>query len=91
MLLHVDQAEEEIYLLVTTGDLLEQDMLEALVEANERGVTIFAEVPEKAARTRLHDTIPDCRVAITDLHLDPITDEYRTPGRLMMVDQDTVP
>lgn len=90
MLMHIDEAEEEVYLLVSTGDLLEQELLEALDEANERGVTIFAEVPEESARNRLHEVIPDCRVAITDLPIESMKVDDREPGRLMMVDQNTV-
>lgn len=90
MLMHIDDAEEEIYLLITTEDLLEQELLEALGDANERGVTIFAEVPQESVRTRLHETIPDCRVAITDLPVEQLSVEDREPGRLMMVDQETV-
>lgn len=90
MLMHIEQAEDEIYLLVATEELLDQDLLDALAEANERGVTIFAEVPQESARNQLYETVPGCQVAITDLTLEPMTVGNREPGRLIMVDQDTV-
>lgn len=90
MLMHIEQAEEEIYLVVATEELLDQDNLDALAEASERGVTIFAEVPQESARKQLYETVPGCRVAITDLPLESMTGENHEPGRLLMVDQDTV-
>lgn len=90
MRMHVDAAEERIYLLLGDGELLEQEVLASLAEASGEGVTIYAEVPSEAAKERLKNAVPDCRVAITELPLESITLDDRKPGRLVMIDDTTV-
>lgn len=88
--MHAGNADEEIYLLVGAEELLEEEVLDALAGASDDGVTVFAEVPSESARDRVHEAVPDSRVAISDLPLEAVTVEDREPGRLLMVDRETV-
>lgn len=88
--MHVDDATDEVYLLVGDEELLEPEVLDALDEATEEDVAVFAEVPSESARDRLHDAVPAADVAITDLPLESMPVEDREPGRLLMVDRETI-
>jgi sugar-specific transcriptional regulator TrmB len=87
--MHVDDATAEVYLLVGDEELLEPEVLDALDEASE-DVDVFAEVPSESARDRLHDAVSGANVAITDLPLESMTVDGREPGRLLMVDRETI-
>lgn len=87
---YVDDAEEDVYFLTADEALLEREVLDAMAEASEAGVAILAELPTEAARDRLHDAIPDARAAISDPPLETPTTDDRAPGRLLMVDRETV-
>lgn len=88
--MHIQHANDEIYLLVAHEDLLEDDLLDALRGAIDGGVTVFVEVPTEAAADRIHDELRDARVAVVDFteHEAPIVEQ--SAGRLLMVDRETV-
>ena len=88
MKMHIEEAQEEIFLVLGEESLLNQDILRALANASEQGVTIFAEVPTEEVRDQLHDVIPDSRVTISDLPLSAIDD--KVPGRLLLIDENAV-
>lgn len=90
VIMHVENAEEEVYLLIGDEELLEDDVLEALRGAHDRGISVYAEVPSETARVRLHETDPGIRVAISQLPLESVAVEDRKPGRLLLVDRETV-
>lgn len=86
--MHIENAEAEVYLLIGEEDLLEQEVIDSLVAAVDEGVTVYAEVPTSEAKARLHDAVPECRVTVTELDLGAF--EGREPGRLLMVDRETI-
>lgn len=88
MKMATDEAQNEIFLVLGDDSLLDQDVIETLADASDRGVTIYAEVTSEEGRDRLHDAVPDCRVTISDLPKLAIDDKM--PGRLMLVDQEAV-
>lgn len=88
--MHIGRASDDVYLLVAHGDLLDDDLIEALSEATEEGVNVFVEVPSESAREAIHDRLPEAQVAVVDFtdHQTPIADQHA--GRLLMVDRETV-
>ena len=88
MKMHIKEAQEEIYLVLGDESLLDENILTALANASDQGVTIYAEVPSEDVRERLHTEIPVCRVTISDLPLSTI--DEKVPGRLLLVDQKAV-
>ena len=90
LLTHLEDAEEEVFLLVAEEGLLDGELLEALGDAADRGVTVYAEVPTESARARVNDAVPDARVTVTDLHVRSTLLEEREPGRLALIDHETV-
>lgn len=87
--MRVDDADEEVYLLLVKEGLLEEDVIAALREATDRDVSVLVEVPSAPVRDRLHDAVPGCGVAISD---PPIAASFgdHEPGRLAMIDRETV-
>lgn len=90
IVMHTGKAEDEVYLLVGAEELLEAEVLDALADASEDGVTAFVEVPSESARDRVHEVAPNVEVAVSDLPLESVTVENREPGRLLMTDRKTV-
>lgn len=90
VIMHADDAEDEIYLHIADEDLLEPEVLDVLSNAYDRGVRILVEVPSESARERVYDTIPEARVAISDLSFDPLPEGEHRPGRLLMIDRETI-
>lgn len=88
--MHVGNATEDVYLLVGHEELLEADLLGALADARERGVTILVEVPSSSARERVHDVVPEAHVAVTDFAATVHPEMDQDPGRLLMVDHETI-
>lgn len=86
----IADATEEVYLVVADDQLLDCDLLEALERAAADGVRIYAEVPTAAARETVHEAVPAAKVARTPLPLESLAVEDCTPGRLVLVDRETV-
>lgn len=88
--MHVDEATEEIYFHVSHEESLESEILDALAQATDRGVVVRVEVPNESARSRVHETVPAARVAVSDLQFDSVSEGEEEPGRLLMVDRETI-
>lgn len=88
--MHIDDATEEIYLHIGHEELLEPDLLDELGAADDRSLTIYAEVPSETLKQTLHERIPAANVAVSDLSLSEITTGDGSPGRLLMVDRETI-
>lgn len=87
---HVREAEREVYLHATSEELLEPTLTDALADASDRDVSVLVEVPSETARERVHENVPEAEAAVTDLASGDFGDEPQTPGRLLMVDRETV-
>lgn len=87
---YISEATSYVYLLVADDAMVDEDVLETLAEVLDAGVSVYVEVPSDDARENLHDTVPDAEVAVTDLPLEAMPDSDRKPGRLLLVDGETV-
>lgn len=86
--MHVDDGDEEIYFHVAHENLLERDVVAAFEDAVDRDVEVYAEVPTEQLRTQIHEQLPSVKIAASELPLDAF--EERVPGRLLMVDRETI-
>ncbi|QLD88718.1 TrmB family transcriptional regulator [Natronomonas salina] len=87
---HFEAASKEIFLLVAAEQLLDEAVLETLREASGRGVSIYVAVPNDDTEETVLDAVPDAAVSVTDLPLQSLAVEGRQPGRLALVDRETV-
>lgn len=88
--MHTDGADEEIYLHLAREEFLEPSTIDALAGAGERDVPIYVEVPAEELREEIHGQLPRAQVAVSELTLDSFGDAARGPGRLLMVDRETL-
>lgn len=88
--MHIGDATEDVYLHVARDELLEGEIMDALDDANDRGLSIYVEVPTEALRTKIHNRLPAVNVAVSDLPLETAQADDRSPGRLLMVDRGTI-
>lgn len=86
----VENATSEVYLLVADGDLLEPPLLERLVEARDRGVAVFLEVPTASVKRDVHESLSTAQVAVTDFEFDSRGEPTQSLGRLLVVDRETI-
>lgn len=86
---HIADATEDVYLLVAHENLLDEELVDILADATDRGLSVSVEVPSTASRADLHDQAPSTEVAVTDFDGGPMTDSQR-PGRLLMADGETI-
>jgi len=88
-LLHIRNATDEVYLLIAHETLLEDELVDALDDAAS-DVTVWVEVPTAEAKQRVGDALPRSTVAVTDCLSSTLPEESQTPGRLLMVDRETI-
>ncbi|QSW98895.1 TrmB family transcriptional regulator [Haloterrigena alkaliphila] len=86
----LDDVEEEIYVLLAEGDVLETQLLEALAAASDRGVDVIVESGTEDTEERVASAVPDATVAVTDLAADSSTLETKRFSRIVMVDRRSV-
>jgi len=87
---HIRHADEALYLLVAREELLEDKLLAALAEAASNEVTLWVEGPTPATKQLIHDDIPAAAVAVTDFSRQFGSGLPQNPGRLLMVDGETI-
>ena len=85
----IGDATEELYLLVTDAELLEDEVLARLADADERGVRIVADVPSESARDRVLSTVPEAHVAVSGLATEPTVRGGRWLGRILLADRNS--
>lgn len=87
----IADATDEIVLLVLDDDLLDEETLEALTEADERGVPIYVGTVEEPIQERVEDAGIDATVFTTELieWFTAMSDSPRL-GRLLMVDRSPI-
>ena len=83
----LQDASEEIHLIVATDTAFEGRIRQELVDAAQRGVTVLIEVPTERLSDRIRDAIPDARVILSTDLTDPERVERKWPGQLLMVDR----
>lgn len=85
-----EEASDEIYALVTDESVLDQQFLEQLAAASERGVNTRIEVSSEETEARILDAAPETTVVVTDLAADPASLNVKRLGRIVMVDRRSV-
>jgi len=87
----VDDATEEVALLVLDEGLLDEDVLDSLQAAGERGVAIHVGADSESVGDRVEDALDDVDVFTTRL-IEWFTARGGSPeiGRLLMVDRESV-
>lgn len=87
----VAEASDEVLLIVLDEDLLDDDVLDGLVDADDRGVAVHVGTVSETTHEKVDDADLDARVFTTDL-IQWFTEMSGTPrlGRLLMVDRDPV-
>lgn len=86
----LEDASEEAYLLVGDETLLEDELLDALDAAGDRGVSVFVEVPSESASDRVEATISDARVRVSSPPFASELPDGHEPGRVLLVDRTAV-
>ncbi|WP_222918666.1 helix-turn-helix domain-containing protein [Natrinema sp. SYSU A 869] len=86
----IENATNEIYLLVADEELLEPALFERLDAARKRCVAVFVEVPSVSARQAIHNVVSTANVAVTGFDFDSYSETDRELGRLLLVDRETI-
>jgi sugar-specific transcriptional regulator TrmB len=86
----IDDAESEVYLLVSDEDLVEEAVYERLAAATDRGVEVVVEVPSVAVREAIREVVPGATVHVSEMAEDANRLGGKCPGRTLMVDREAV-
>lgn len=86
----IDEAESEIVLLVAADEMLEDDDLERIAAAAERGCAVFVDVPSSAVRSRVQEAIPEATVVVSPDLAESAAIEGNEPGKMLLVDRHSV-
>ncbi|UHQ98925.1 TrmB family transcriptional regulator (plasmid) [Natrinema zhouii] len=86
----LDEAEEQIRLLIATEDVIDQRILTSLHQATDRGVRVIIEVANEDIHDRLHKAVPDAEVIVTADLADTNSVYAEWPGQLLMVDKQSI-
>lgn len=90
VVMHVDDATDEVYLHVAHEELLGPEIIDALGDAADRGVAVHVEVHSEALRSAVGDRLSTVDAVRSDLAFDDLVEDGRAPGRLLMVDRETI-
>jgi len=87
----VGEASDEVLLIVLDEDLLDDDVLESLIDADDRDVALHVGTVTETIHERVDEADLDARVFTTDL-VQWFTEMSGNPrlGRLLMVDREPV-
>ena len=86
----LEDAAEEIYVLVADESILDRTFLDALESATEDGVDVRIEVSLEETAAEIRDRLSAATVAVTELAADPAVLEHKRLGRAVMVDRRSV-
>ena len=86
----LEDAGEEVFLVFAEEGLLDAGLLGVLRELARNDVTVYVEVPTDDARETVVDAVPDAAVSVTDLPVGSLVIDGRQPGRLALIDRETV-
>ncbi|WP_049998769.1 TrmB family transcriptional regulator [Halococcus sediminicola] len=86
----IDQADEEVILIVKSEQVVSKRLLNRLRAAHERGAAIYLGTLSESVHERLKETVPDAAVFESELDwLQPQAgEEDEAIGRLLLVDRD---
>ncbi|ESP90199.1 TrmB family transcriptional regulator [Candidatus Halobonum tyrrellensis] len=89
-----EEAEREVVLVVGTESVLTDELLGALADANERGVSVVVGALDEGIRERVEAAAPDAEVFVSELEwlrgVEGAAEEGVSVGRLLLVDGSTI-
>lgn len=86
----VDDAAEEVVLVLGAEDLFTAELAEALSRARDRGVGVVLGTTNEAVRERVAESIPDVEVFVSGLTWLSGDDDGTEIGRLLLADRSTI-
>jgi sugar-specific transcriptional regulator TrmB len=89
-LTHLADADEEVFLVVGEERLLDEAVLDGLREALTRDVEVYVGTPTDAVAAAVREAVPGAQVSTTDLPVRSTRIGGHEPGRLAVVDDETV-
>jgi sugar-specific transcriptional regulator TrmB len=88
---HLDQADDEIMLIVNDESVVTDRLLDRVRAAHDRGVTISVGPLSASIHERLTAALPDGTLFTSDLDwLQPADEDEDALGRLLLVDRETL-
>lgn len=87
---NLEDADEEVFLLFAEEGLFDGGLFGTLREVAREDVSVYVEVPTDGARDTVVDAVPEAAVTVTDLPVRSLVIEGRQPGRLALIDRETV-
>lgn len=85
-----DRANDELFLMVTTNGLLEEDCVSGLQDAIDRGVDVYVGSQTKAVRDLVREEIPEATIWEPQLDWLNLPPEREKLGRLVFADREAV-
>jgi len=86
----LDDADDEVYLLVTDGNAMDREVRARLAAASDDGADVLTEVPADEVADRLQSDVPDATVRTTELAEDTTKIEQKWLSRIVMCDRRAV-
>jgi DNA-binding transcriptional ArsR family regulator len=85
-----EQAEDELFLMVTTAGLLEEDCVRGLQDAVARGVDVYLGSQTKSVRDLVRERVPEAIIWEPQMDWLNLPPEYEKVGRLVFADRKAV-
>ncbi|MFB6156313.1 MAG: TrmB family transcriptional regulator [Haloferacaceae archaeon] len=86
----VEEATDEVVLIVGVEDLFTAELAEALAQARDRGVNVLLGTTDEEVRERVSGSVPDAEVFVSGLEWLSGDDDGAEIGRLLLVDRSTI-
>lgn len=86
----LDDAEEDVHFILADKTTLEDDVVDRLTAASDRGVTVVVEVPSEEVRDSIREAVPDSHVVVSAGLQETHQVVEKWPGQLLMVDRRAV-
>lgn len=86
----IDEADEELFLMITTEDLLDAGCLEHLAAASDRGVAVLVATESDAVKDRLTTHLPGVTTVGSPVDWMGLPSEGSLVGRIVMADRAAV-
>ena len=86
----VQDATEEIHVIVAADRVVEERILQELAEAAGRGVDIVIEVPSEDVADRVLEATPEAKVVLAPELAEVEKVEQKWPGQILMVDRHAI-
>jgi sugar-specific transcriptional regulator TrmB len=86
----IDDANEEVNLLIVDEEMVADAVYERLDAAADRGADVVVEVPSSAVEVAVTEVVPDAEVHVSEMVQGSAELPGKWPGRILMVDREAV-